>query len=405
MTLLRHIPFLKTVFLHSLTAFGGPQMHLVRMHKLFVEKRRDLKEEELMELNAFCQLLPGASSTQVITLIGFRRGRVPLAVLTHFIWILPACILMGLLSFFLQRIDIQIFRFVQPLAVGFLAYAAYKTFQLSIKHTATFLIMFVALLVTTFVKSPWVFPALIVFGGIASNFSDKRIPAPAGKKERINWSNIWLFALIFLLAGVFSEIARANDWVTRRPFNLFENCYRFGSLVFGGGQVLIPMMFEQFVLRSKTQYMSPEEFLTGAGMVQALPGPIFSVASFAGGMVMSDMGVGYQLLGCLVGSVAIFLPSLLLVLFFYPVWQNYKKYVGIYRAIEGINAVVVGIMMAYTLLLFLSISLGRDGFSGARFEWENLVVMAITFSVLQFTKIPSPFIVVACVLLGWFLRV
>lgn len=379
-------------------------MHLVRMHKLFVEKRRDLNEEELMELNAFCQLLPGASSTQVVTLIGFKRGRVPLAVLTHLVWILPACILMGLLSFSLQYVDIQLFRFVQPMAVGFLAFAAFKTFKLSIKHQATFFIMFVALLVTVFIKSPWVFPALIVFGGMASNFSDKRIPAPAGKPVRINWSNIWLFALIFVLAGVFSEIARANDWVTRRPFNLFENCYRFGSLVFGGGQVLIPMMFEQFVLRAKTQYMSPEEFLTGAGMVQALPGPIFSVASFAGGMVMHDMGPAYQLLGCLIGSVAIFLPSLLLVLFFYPVWQNYKKYVVIYRAIEGINAVVVGIMMAYTLLLFLSISLGRDGVGGARFEWDNLVVMAITFCVLQFSKIPSPFIVLACLLLGWSMK-
>ncbi len=96
---------------HSLTAFGGPQMHLVRMHKLFVEKHRYISEEELLELNAFVQLLPGASSSQIITLIGYKRGGVFLAALTLLIWILPACILMGGLSFVLQLIDVKQVKF------------------------------------------------------------------------------------------------------------------------------------------------------------------------------------------------------------------------------------------------------------------------------------------------------
>src|SRR3979490_3589287 len=99
--MLRHIAFLKAVFLHSITAFGGPQGHLGMMMKTFVNKRRDLTEEELMDYNAFCQLLPGASSTQTLTLIGYKRGGVVLAVLTLVIWTFPACILMGCSSFFL----------------------------------------------------------------------------------------------------------------------------------------------------------------------------------------------------------------------------------------------------------------------------------------------------------------
>ena len=94
MILLRHIPFLKTVFLHSITAFGGPQGHFGMMIKTFVHRRHDVTKEELLEYNAFCQLLPGASSTQVLTLIGFKRGGVPLAVFTLLIWIFPACLLM-----------------------------------------------------------------------------------------------------------------------------------------------------------------------------------------------------------------------------------------------------------------------------------------------------------------------
>src|SRR5215210_2681791 len=103
--LLRHIPFLKAVFLHSLTAVGGPQAHVAMMLKTFVHRRPYVTEKELMEYNAFCQLLPGASSTQTLTLIGYKRGGIPLAVLTLIIWILPASILMGALSFLFHYID------------------------------------------------------------------------------------------------------------------------------------------------------------------------------------------------------------------------------------------------------------------------------------------------------------
>ncbi len=368
------------------------------MYKLFVEKQHYISEEELLELNAFVQLLPGASSSQVLTLIGYRRGGIGLAGLTLLIWISPACVLMGGLSFLLQYIspDAQrIFRFVQPMALGFLAYSAFESYKISIKHTATFLIMCGAALVTVFIKSPWVFPALIILGSIISNFSDKRIPKPSEKPKPIKWGNISLFFVIFLIAGVLSEVARLQNWEMRKPINLFENFYRFGSLVFGGGGVLIPMMFEQYVNRTKTRYLSPEAFLTGAGMVQAFPGPIFSISAFIGGMVLRHMGPQFQLLGCVIGAFAIFLPSLLLVLFFYPIWQNLKKYVVVFRAMEGINAVVVGIMCGATILLFLAIS--------SPFEWGNLLAVIITFVLLRVPKLPSPFIVGFFLILGWLL--
>src|SRR4029079_5908504 len=131
--LLRHVPFLKAVFLHSITAFGGPQAHIGMMLKTFVNRRPYVTEQELMEYNAFCQLLPGASSTQTLTLIGYKRGGVPLAVLTLIVWVLPECILMSLLSFLVQYIETKnivtnIFKFIQPMAVGFLAFATFRAF-------------------------------------------------------------------------------------------------------------------------------------------------------------------------------------------------------------------------------------------------------------------------------------
>ena len=85
--------------------------------------------------------------------------------------------------------------------------------------------------------------------------------------------------------------------------------------------------------------------------------PVFSIASFMGGMAMKDWGPYMQLTGCIIGSVAIFLPSALLVLFFFPIWHNIKKYATVYRALEGINAVIVGIMFAATFYMMRDISI------------------------------------------------
>lgn len=417
MTLLRHIPFLKAVFLHSITAFGGPQGHFGMMMKTFVQQRKDVTQEELLEYNSFCQLLPGASSTQLLTLVGYKRGGVVLAVLTLLIWIFPACLLMGAFSFFLgsvQHKDIQdqLFRFIQPMAVGFLVYAAIKSFQLSVHNTITTAILLVSAVATYFLfKLPWVLPLLIVLGGVVTNISDRRIPQKGIPPKKIKWGNIWMFAIVFLLAGVLSELARKNDWPNRRPINLFENNYRFGSLVFGGGQVLIPMMYEQFVERPKSEAVikknqnkkesvisiNRDDFYTGAGIVRAIPGPVFSIAAFTGGLSMSDKGFYWQLLGCLIGMVAIFLPSALLVLFFFPIWHNLKKYAVVYRSLEGINAVVVGIMVASVFYMMKDIALTQMN----SISLLNVGVIVGTWALLTYTKIPSPIIVLVCLLLGW----
>lgn len=408
MVLLRHIPFLRAVFLHSITAFGGPTGHLGMMLKTFCERRRDLTKEELMEYNSFCQLLPGASSTQVLTLIGYKRGGVPLAVLTLIIWILPACILMGVFSFYVQKAKPEIFTFIPPMAVGFLLFAAIKGLRIAVTNTITYAIMFVSTVATYLLfTTPWIFPVLIVLGGFVTNLSDKRIPEKGMQPKKIKWWNIWLFAFIFISAGITSELARKNNWPNRKPLNLFENTYRFGSLVFGGGQVLIPIMYEQFVARPQSPKLiqrnpnviriEKDDFYNGAGIVRAIPGPVFSIASFAGGLAMRDMGWQYQMLGCLIGTVAIFLPSALLVLFFFPIWHNIKKYVVVYRALEGINAVVVGIMFAASFYMMKDVSL--VGFNTINFV--NIALIVATTLLLLFTRLAAPVIVFMCLLLGW----
>jgi chromate transporter len=420
MVILRHLHFLKSVFLQSITAFGGPQAHIAMMMKTFVHERPYVTKEELLEYNGFCQLLPGASSTQTITLIGYKRGGVWLAVLTLIIWILPASILMGAFSFLIEYIDKKdlehIFKFIPPMAVGFLVYAAVVSFGISIKNTITWVIMLVSAATTyALFKQPWVFSLLIILGGVSTNLSRKRIPQIEQKPRKIKWWNIWLFAIIFIVAGVISSKAKKNDWPNRKPINLFENTYRMGSLVFGGGQVLMPMMYEQFCVRSvavkekkkdeNVITIDKDDMYNGMGIVRAIPGPVFSIASFAGGLALKDMGqtpkerTAMQLLGCLIGTISIFLPSALLVLFFFPIWSYLKKYAAVYRSIEGINAAVVGILIAATLYIMKDISIIQV----KTVSFINVATILGTFLLLNYTRVPSPIVVMLCLGLGYFL--
>lgn len=382
------------------------------MIKTFVKDGHYVSEQEVMEYNAFCNLLPGASSTQTLTLIGYKRGGVPLAVLTLIVWILPACIFMGALSFLLhyfdkKALDTDIFKFIAPMAAGFLVYACYATFPYAVRNTITWVIMLVSTAATFFFfKLPVIFPLLIVLGGIATNLSKKRIPQVEQKPRKIKWWNFWLFGIIFIVAGIVSETAKKNDWPDRKPINLFENTYRMGSYVFGGGQVLMPIMYEQFsirpeAVREKDQnviQINKDDMFTGMGIVRAVPGPVFSIASFTGGMALKDMGPEMQVLGCLIGTVAIFLPSALLVLFFFPIWNNLKKYAAVYRSLEGINAAVIGIMIGSTFFILKDISLLEP----KTISMLNLGVILGTFLLLVYTRVPAPLIVIGCLTLGYF---
>lgn len=400
---------------HSLTAFGGPQGHFSMMLTTFVRHRKDLTEQELLEYNSFCQLLPGASSTQTLTLIGYKRGGIPLAILTLVTWLLPACTLMGALSFLLGYIDaksinVEIFQFIQPLAVGFISFSAFRLFKLSVNNTITRVIMAAASLLTYYLfKTPWIFPGIIIVAGVATNFSDRRIPQQGVPPKKIKWGNILIFLAVFLLAGFLSETARKKEWHNRGVYNLFENFYRFGSLVFGGGDVLMTMMYEQYVIRPNTVQaeqnnpralrMTQKEFLTGSGIVRAIPGPVFSIGSFTGGMLLRRKGPAMQVVGCIIGTVALFLPSALLVLFFFPVWNNLKKYAVIYRSLEGINAAAVGIMTGATFFLMKNISL--DITDGSMAHILNPIVIITTFVLLGTKRIRPPYIVLGCLFLGW----
>jgi chromate transporter len=414
LALIRHIPFLRAVFFHSISAFGGPQGHFGMMMKTFVEKRKDVTGKELLDINAFCQLMPGATSTQTLTLIGYKRGGIPLAILTLLIWMLPAIVIMSGLSFIVNHTSsngLPIFRFIQPMALGFLAFASFKTLKL-VKQPSSRIILFLCAVATyVFFKTPWIFPIILIIGGAAGVLFNEKNDAPVQWKQRtIKWIPILLFSLFFISAGFVSETARKNDWTYRAPFNLFENMYRFGSFVFGGADVLIPVMYEQYVVRPETDRIKSnnqnvikinrEDFLTGAGMVRAIPGPAFSISAYVGGMSLQNKGWNWQLAGCIIASIGIFLPSFLLCIFFYPMWENLHRYKAMERLMQGINAAVVGIMLA-SIVYLINDTVVPELEQSLQDILLFFAVIITTFVSLTFTKIQAPYVAIACLLLGW----
>jgi chromate transporter len=174
--------------------------------------------------------------------------------------------------------------------------------------------------------------------------------------------------------------------------HIFESFYRYGYLVFGGGQVVVPVMHSELVeLRS---YMTNEEFLTGYGLVQGLPGPMFSFAAYAGGLAARGTTAFDQALGAVAGGIGIFLPGLLLIYFVYPIWADIRQMRAVKLSLRGINAVAGGMIAVAAVIL-----LHKNGFSPV-----NVGVSVSTAALFATRIVPAPVIVVVVLGMGVFFR-
>lgn len=378
----------------ALTAFGGPQVHFTQIHKRFVLKKKYMSEDELKDLHSLCNILPGPTSTQIITAIAYKIDGAFLAFLTLFVWILPASILMTIFAivvhqFALDNPKLEFLRFIQPMAVGFIVFAAYKTTQLFVTRTYHWFLLLLATIAGILAQTPLIFPVLLLIGGFISSQVNKSKLEKVARLKNINWSNFILFVGIFLIAAALGNLFDS------KPILLFENTYRYGSIVFGGGHVLIPMMYNQFV--EFKHYLGANEFLAGVGILQAIPGPVFSISTYISALAMADWGIHGQLLGAIIGTVAIFLPGIFLIFFIYPIWNQLKNYSPVKNAIEGINATSAGLVIASAYLLFQPVVIDLENI-----ELNMLVLLATVFLLLT-THVPNPIIVLLCIGLGLFI--
>ena len=388
---LRNYIFLKDVFILSITAFGGATAHFALFLDVLVKKRAYYTEEELIEMNALCQLLPGPSSTQILCGLAYKKGGAPFAFLTLFVWAIPAVTVMSLFGVLMSNIaerdlSTSFTRFIQPIAVGFVGVAAYKICKKVIHTKTSFFIFIGSSILSVFISSPYAFPVMILVGGLLTSTKYKAQPVQEKEKLKVRWTAliIWISVLIIIaLIGTFTKSL---------PVRLLENFYRNGSLIFGGGQVLVPLLYSEFV--SLKDYLTNEEFLSGFAIAQAVPGPTFSFASYIGSLSMREYGTWGELLGGFLAAVGIFVPGTLMIFFLVRFWDELKKYRAIKASLEGITAVSSGMLVAAVYLLFEPIDNSLLNFS----------LLFGTAALLIYTKIPAPFIVLAGLAAGFLLN-
>ncbi len=384
---IRYFIFLKDVLILALTTFGGPQVHLAMFYERLVQKRRYLTEEELLELNALGQVLPGPTSTQTITAIGFKIGGPNLAYVTLLIWILPAVSIMtaaGMGIFYLQQhqLSLRFVRFIQPMAVGFMVVAGYRIGQKVIKNRVSLALAVAAAVIAYLIRSPVMTPLVIAVGGLTTALTYQKQERMEKQPLRVEWANF------FLWLGVFIGAATLGVFTQSLPVRLFENFYRNGSLVFGGGQVLTPMLYNEFV--AFKHYLTREEFLSGLGLVQAVPGPVFAFASYIGALSMRSEGLQGQFWGSFVATAGIFLPGAFFIFFVYRFWDQLKRYRVVRASLEGINAASTGLTAAAALALFEPMAP----------HWPSVVVVILTIGLLLYTKTPPYVLILGGLLAG-----
>lgn len=382
--------FLADVFVCALGAYGGPEAHMGVFLDQLVVRRKYLTEGELVELLALCSVLPGPTSTQTIVAVGYKTGGPWLALLTMLVWAAPAIAVMTILSFMFSFLDgvglsRNMLRFIGPAAVGFIAVAAWKIGKKVVVDRLTAFLCLISALITWFFHTPWVFPVLLASGGMVA-------VAASGEKtlwKRVDLNPPWIYLFLFFCIAGASLVGAAV--FPGSLVSLFEKFYRYGYLVFGGGQVVVPLMYSELV--DVYRYMDNTEFLTGYGLVQGIPGPMFSFASWAGALAARSGGRALQAAGGVLGGLGIFLPGLLLIYFVYPVWERLKSIPAIRISLKGIGAVASGLVAVAAFVLA-----AKNGLTAV-----NLVATAVTIALLMTKRVPAPFIVALALLSGIFL--
>ena len=328
----------------GMTSFGGPVAHLAFFREEFVARRRWLDEKAYADLVALCQFLPGPASSQVGMALGILRGGVPGALAAWLAFTLPSAILLVLFAFGVKSFEgwlqTGVLDGLKIAAVAVVAQALWSMARSLCPDPlrATFaLVTAIGLLLWPGSTTQMLFLAIAAIAGRAwirvdDDAHDSALHVPLSRATALVAWALFLGLLIVLpmLAGSTASQALA----------LFDSFYRTGALVFGGGHVVLPLIEAEVV---PPGWVSRDAFLAGYGAAQAVPGPLFTFSAYLGA-VMEPRPNSW--LGGMLCLVAVFLPSLLLVLGALPFWHRLRANASVRQALAGVNAAVVGLLLA-----------------------------------------------------------
>lgn len=362
----------------GLTSFGGPIAHLGYFHEEYVRRRKWLDEQSYADLVALCQFLPGPASSQVGIGIGTIRAGL-LGGLTAWLgFTLPSAVALVLFAFLMQGMDIGGAGWIHGLKIVAVAIVAQAILGMGQKLTpdrnrAT--IAIAAACVSLLWPSAWSQVLLIPAAGLAGLGMYRHTAVPDAPRLEVpirRWVAV-LCLTVFLCLLIILPFIR--QFSASRSLALFDSFYRSGSLVFGGGHVVLPLLEREVV---PAGWVGSADFLAGYGAAQAVPGPLFTFAGYLG-------AIAQGIPGAIIATAAIFLPAFLLIIGALPFWNSLRGSPKVQGALIGINAAVVGILLA---------ALYNPLWTTAILAPADFALASLLFVLLVFWKVP-PWIVVA----------
>lgn len=367
------------VFLRlGLTSFGGPAAHLGYFRQEFVARRHWLSEQTYADLVAMCQFLPGPSSSQVGLAIGLVRGGYRGALAAWLGFTLPSALLLMAVALSVLEdarwLSGEVVHGLKIVAVAIVAQAVWGMARTLCRGPLRLLIMLLAALAAWQLRGSLVQLGVIVVAGVAGRVLlhgpqialQEQLPLVVSRRA----GRFCLLLFFVLLAGI-PLLAALHPAAWLQQLNIF---YRVGSLVFGGGHVVLPLLQAELV---PTGWVDKDVFLAGYGAAQAIPGPLFTLAAYLGVVISSwPNGVAGGVL-CL---LAIFAPSFLLVTGLLPFWDGVRRQAAMQAVLAGVNAAVVGLLLA---------ALYQPVWTSAIFSVRDLLIALAAFAALVWRKWPS----------------
>ncbi len=376
----------------GLTSFGGPIAHLAYFHDEFVKRRKWFDEQAYADLVSLCQFLPGPASSQVGIAIGLYRAGFLGSLAAWLGFTLPSGILLTLFGLGLKDHYSELSTpWLHGLKIAAVAVVAQAVWGMSVKlcpdgkRAAVAIVGAIALLL---IPLAWFQLAVISAGAIVGIFflqQNQALPhSPV--ESKLSHRSALISLLIFF--GLLLLLPLATGKYTFQTFKLFDSFFRAGSLVFGGGHVVLPLLQAEVV---PPGWITNDAFLAGYGAAQAIPGPLFAFSAYLGAVSKIEPN-GW--LGATICLVSAFLPSFLLIFGTFPYWETLRQSRTIRNAMLGTNAAVVGLLLA---------ALYRPVWTSTIHSARDFSLALAIFSLLTLFRMPSWSVVILAAIGGHFL--
>ena len=371
----------------GLTSFGGPIAHLGYFRGEYVERRKWLDEQTYADLVALCQFLPGPASSQVGIAVGIKRAGLLGGFMAWLGFTLPSAIALILFAYSVLAFDIADAGWLHGLkivAVAVVALAVWGMARTLCPDRPRATLAILAAIATLVVPNVGIQVIVIAGGGVLGLLMLPGAPVVPTSQGAPSVRRALAIASLAIFVGLLISLPILRQVFPYEPLAVFDSFFRAGSLVFGGGHVVLPLLQAEMV---PSGWITSDRFIAGYGATQAVPGPLFTFAAYLGASIN---GAQSRWIGGMFALGAIFAPSFLLVVGALPFWEKLRSLGSFRRALMGINAAVVGLLLA---ALYDPIG------TSALVKPADFALALAAFGLLAFWKWP-PWLVVILAALG-----